>query len=145
MKAVNESACEQQIVHQLNPDFVIVSSKWLVIFKALRKCFISSTFKRCCMRAKCRRKFMALENLSLTTYKHLCVEKAWIMFLWRALTLLFTPGMFLTMFWNRWISVLIKNWCSEVPSAVSSSQTPPLKKIFKHFRAEAMFSFTVYL
>lgn len=53
-EAVNESACEQQISHQLNPDFVIVSCKWLVIFKVLCKCFISSTFKRCCMCAKYR-------------------------------------------------------------------------------------------
>lgn len=55
-------------------------------------------------------------------------------------------GMFLTRLWNRWISLLIKNWRSEVPSAASSSQTQLTRKtIRQHSGAEVMFSFPVYL
>lgn len=63
--------------------------------------------------------------------------------------------MSLSRFWNRWISVLSKPWCSEVLSTVSSSQTQlvvnPLentisqKKKSKHSGTEAVISVTVYL
>lgn len=56
--------------------------------------------------------------------------------------------MFLTRFWNRWISVLIRNCCSR--SRVLSAhgqlwQTSPPKNTLTHLGAEVMLSFPVYL
>lgn len=65
-----------------------------------------------------------------------------------SINITFMPGMFLTRFWNRWISVLIKNCCSwsRVLSAHGQLwQTSPPKNTQTCLGAEVLLSFPVYL